>query len=477
MGGSMTRLLAAGLFVLLALDARAQEIQLTLSDGSIVQGELKGFENGKYRVLVGGTVREYDEADVVTLVLLERGTDQPPVNPVDGVRRQLQEGKDGTRAASEFVRAFKSLSQNDRRKLLDAAQQSLEGRLDQAFVVEFADAVAKDSGLDSTHRPAVGGTLEAVGRSAERGKKAGTAWRILRAAVRLDSARAESLKTVRVAQAEADLRLRFQGGDYAAAVEAADEVLSLASDHPDAMRIREDSLRRKLDKELAEKPDARFSLLEEYARTTRRTESRTWAESEMAKVRNTGGAKKSTPLENPLTRYYPVAVGRWWEYRVGDKTGDGEVHQKLKITEVTPDGEGHRVRYTLDHIYRNYTNSRAFQLFVSPNEIQSSSGSDGAKAFPLLKAPLETGRSWSRDDAVPRLSREILSMSDSITTAMGTFSNCLVVRFTSVMPKDQGDLQMVSRSYYAPDVGLVRLVFEDAEFQKFNLDLVKRGQD
>jgi hypothetical protein len=35
----------------------------------------------------------------------------------------------------------------------------------------------------------------------------------------------------------------------------------------------------------------------------------------------------------------------------------------------------------------------------------------------------------------------------------------------------------VSRSSYAPGVGLVRLEYLDPEFRKFNLELVEQGQE
>jgi len=70
--------LAAILALFLALPAFAQVVRVTKTDGKVVQGELLGFENGRYRVrLANGTVEDIDEKKVQDIVLVspsgERG--------------------------------------------------------------------------------------------------------------------------------------------------------------------------------------------------------------------------------------------------------------------------------------------------------------------------------------------------------------------------------------------------------------------
>ena len=71
-------LLALILAALLALPAFAQIVKVTKTDGKTVQGELLGYENGRYRLrLPGGVVEEIDEVKVQDIVLIsptgERG--------------------------------------------------------------------------------------------------------------------------------------------------------------------------------------------------------------------------------------------------------------------------------------------------------------------------------------------------------------------------------------------------------------------
>ena len=57
------------------------------------------------------------------------------------------------------------------------------------------------------------------------------------------------------------------------------------------------------------------------------------------------------------------------------------------------------------------------------------------------------------------------------------YNDCLVVEFTSTVDRDGSPVSLTSRSTYAPGVGLVKLEFLDAEFRKFDLELVEIGQD
>ena len=71
--------LAAILALVLALPAAAQVVKVTKTDGKVVQGELLGFENGRYRLrLSGGTVEEIDEKRIQDIVLISPVGDRRP---------------------------------------------------------------------------------------------------------------------------------------------------------------------------------------------------------------------------------------------------------------------------------------------------------------------------------------------------------------------------------------------------------------
>ncbi len=53
--------LAALLALVLALPLHAQIVKVTQTDGRVIQGDLLGYENGKYRLrLSGGVLQEID---------------------------------------------------------------------------------------------------------------------------------------------------------------------------------------------------------------------------------------------------------------------------------------------------------------------------------------------------------------------------------------------------------------------------------
>src|SRR5205085_6320844 len=72
--------LAALLALCLAVPAAAQIVKVTQTDGKVIQGDLLGYENGKYRLrLSGDLVQEIDEARVQDIVLILPTGDRPAV--------------------------------------------------------------------------------------------------------------------------------------------------------------------------------------------------------------------------------------------------------------------------------------------------------------------------------------------------------------------------------------------------------------
>ncbi len=470
----MTRILIASFCFVASTTAQSQEVQVTLSNGSIIQGELRGFENGRYRFLIGGAIQEYKESEVVTLTLVERGTDTSTTD-VFGSARKLLLGNDGVRASSEFHALLKTLSLNDQTKLFEILQSSLQSRIEEAFGHQFAEAFSRISGFTPPQRRTASGIFEGLAKTAEKGKRFGAAWRLLRAATRLDPDSVENWKSRRLSSAESDLAERYKAGDMAAAIEAAEEILSLQPGHPEALRIREDALYRKVQKDLADRPNSARSLLEEFLRQARREEFRRWAESELSKLRDQSPTNPTISTE--LTRYYPVAVGTFWEYKTGEKLGDKEIVQRLRIIDLRPEDGIHRVHFSLENVYGNYAAGRNYHVILSPTEVAPPTSGDSPSSFPMLKAPIRAGMSWEWSGPNGKFVRQIASVSDTVETPAGSFRDCVVVVYTSTTMKDGQEVRLVSRAYYAPGVGLVRLVYDNPTYRKFNLELLKRGQE
>ncbi|MBI2901605.1 MAG: hypothetical protein HYY17_15585 [Planctomycetes bacterium] len=476
----MTRLVAAAILLLAALGARAQEVQLTLTDGTIVTGELKGFEGGKYRVMVGGEIREYKESEVVTLVVVERGRTDPPVtDPVAEAKRRLGEGQDAGKAASWFAQALKGLSRSDRERLVDVLQSTLTARIQEPFVGDFADALPRQEGLPAELKPALARAFESVAKAAEKERRARSAWKLYRGAAALDPDGADAVRAARLAQALADATARFNAGEAVSALEAAEEILSLAPDHAEGRRIREEALHRKLRMEMAANPERKAQLLRDYLKAARREEYRKWAEAELGRTPD----RPETPTVSigDATRYYPVAAGLFWRYRVGEKSDEKEIFQKVRIQEVQRE-EG-VLRVTLESSYGSGSSGQSYQILVGPDSVSQVPVGDQAP-FPILRFPAQAGLSWPSKSGAQVFLRQITSVAATATTASGAFGDCLEVTFTGTMPqaaregREEQTIKIVSRSYYAPGVGLVKLEFDDAEYRKkYNLDLVERGKE
>ncbi|MBV8881086.1 MAG: hypothetical protein JO332_14045, partial [Planctomycetaceae bacterium] len=105
----------------------------------------------------------------------------------------------------------------------------------------------------------------------------------------------------------------------------------------------------------------------------------------------------------------------------------------------------------------------------------------GVEREPLLKFPAQAGDSWSWQVRGREYRRTVKSLGESVSVgregAQRVYPDCLVVEFVSSIDRDGAAITLTSRSMYAPGVGLVKLEFLDAEFRKFNLELIEQGQE
>lgn len=457
------------LAVWLCLTPTGQEVKLQLSDGTIVQGELKGFEGGKYRIQINGTIHEYAEGDVITVTMVETAKPRTDVVDSSDVIRMVKEGRDGAKAADALVRMLGFLDADGQKRLLEQVAAALATRLAELFAQEFADGL----GRAREHKSELAKMLEAAGRAAEKDKRAGSAWRLYRAAGTLDKTLADAVKAGRIAQALAFATERIQAGDGANALQAIDDLLALQPENADAKRLREEALHLKLQADLQKAlGERRNEILREYLRIVTKPEYRKWAEEQLAKPTET---VVRAPMSEELARYFPVEVGRWWKFRVGSGT---DLYQKVKVEAVRTEDAGTRVYYSLENIYKNYTSTKSYQLLITADAVSMSSAyGEGSTAFPLLKLPLRSGETWEWQSGGQRFVREITSGGKSVTTDAGTFENSLEVTFTSTLTQEGKETRIVSRSSYAPGVGLVQLSFDHPDYKKYDLVLESHGKE
>jgi hypothetical protein len=168
-------------------------------------------------------------------------------------------------------------------------------------------------------------------------------------------------------------------------------------------------------------------------------------------------------------------MGRFLVYR----RGDGEFTERIHTDAVVQEGEMIRVYSTVKETYRDYATSKAFLVEIEKDTVFLPTSS--AEREPLLKFPLQVGDSWTWQSRQREFKRTVKSMTETVSVGREgqtrVYGDCLVVDFTSTVDRDGAPVSLTSRSTYAPGVGLVKLEFLDAEFRKFNLELLEMGQD
>src|SRR6185436_495388 len=139
--------LAALLALFLALPALAQVVKVTKTDGKVVQGELLGFENGRYRLrLTGGAVEEIDEKKIQDIVLISPAGDRRPTrdNGALDAARDAFERNDLALALQKISEAMRSLD-DDRTQAAELTARIsaayLERLLEQKDVARFSEGL------------------------------------------------------------------------------------------------------------------------------------------------------------------------------------------------------------------------------------------------------------------------------------------------------------------------------------------------
>jgi hypothetical protein len=501
--------LALLLAVLTALPALAQGVRITRTDGRVVQGELLGYENGRYRVrLVDGAVEEVDDLRVQDVVLLDRAAHVSP-----GVRdtaatqaaREAFERGDFPLALQRLTQAFKDLDEErialaelaariaaayldgilekrDAGRLAEALRRTapalpVEGRRllverlarrllelhrsepDAAFTASVAEALAKladDGTLPPDSRGALADLFVQRAEAEAARKNLGGAFVLLQGASRIDPTRLPALKgrILELGVARASARLQANDAAHAPALAARDEAEFLV-------------LKGEVDAEFGG-PEA-LGALRTFLAKPPSPEKKAWAEEMLARISASGGGR-SPAVSAQLRKYFPVKAGRVLVY----KRADGGITERIRTDASVRDGEVLRVYHTLKEIYRDYATSKSYVVEIERDAVVLPAG-DGRE--PLLKFPARPGDTWTWESRSKQFRRTVRSTNEAVTTGTGaeakTWTDCLVVDFTSSVDRDGRAVAITSRSAYAPGTGLVKLEFLDPEFRKYSLELVE----
>ncbi len=509
---------------LLALPALAQGVKITRSDGRVVTGELLGYENGRYRVrIANGTVEEVDDSRVQDVVLLDRAAHVGP-SVRDSAATQAARGAfergDFELSLQKLGQAFKDLEEErlsltdlagrisasyvesvlekrDAGRLAEAIRRSapllpVEGRRilvtrlaqrladlhrsepDSAFTASMAESLARlaeDGTVPADSRGPVADLFAQRGEAEAARKNLSGAFVLLQAAARIDPKRAAVLKPRLLEVALSRAKARIEAGDGVVALQAAKEALAVDPASTEALWARDEAeflvLKGDVDAEFGG-PES-LAALRAYLAKNPAPDKKAWAEQMIGKATSSGDAR-SPAVAAQLRKYFPVKAGRVLVY----KRADGEIVERIRTDAAVREGDVLRVFHTLKETYRDYATTKSYVVEIERDAVILPTGGERE---PLLKFPARAGDTWTWQSRSKEFRRTVRSVGEAVTTGAKadtkTWSDCLVVDFTSTVEREGRPVSISSRSSYAPGTGLVKLEFLDPEFRKFSLELAE----
>ncbi len=504
-----------------------QGVRITRTDGSVVEGELEAYERGRYKILrKDGGREDIEEGRVQEIVLtdapaveapapaarepelpaaaeevrsaLERGDTgsalQKVLNAVEGVRtmsREIQsmavrvyeahlprllEGRDATGLSEALRRLPEALPPEVRgdvlARLAERLAELVKEAPDDPFTAAFSESAARLMDEGARHaevRTALADHFVRLGRRQAEAGNAPAAAALYHGALKLDPGRRAELKDGLVEAAVETGRRRLAAGDARGALEAAGEAIELEPTHEAARRLAEEAefelIKRKVDSSLGRGSE---DILRAFLSKAGRPEHRRWAAEALARLAAEPAPDRSVLDE--IDRYFPVRAGSYLVYQ----RADGEVRHKVKTESVSRQKDSTRVRYTVQEIVGGALTSRSYELEIVKDAVLLPAGREREV---LLRFPLRAGDAWAWRTANQEFRRTVKALGQTVQAGQGdrrrTFEDCAVIEFTSSSAAGT----RVSRSTYAPGVGLVKLEFLDPEHRRFSMELVEAGAE
>lgn len=158
-----------------------------------------------------------------------------------------------------------------------------------------------------------------------------------------------------------------------------------------------------------------------------------------------------------VAKLFPLNVGRSWTYQRFSSSPD-LAEPKVWKNEVLSEQDGRFVvsEKNIESVY-GYDKQGIFK------EI----GSGKMKGVEyLLRGPIRKGNQWSSKtranaDGVSRVDRQVYTITATnmrVDVPAGSFENCVELTVTEMLEGNQ-EMPVVSRVYFAPDVGIIKFVF------------------
>lgn len=499
----------------------AQEVRIVFRDGRTpVQGRLLGYENGKYVIEVQGVRQEYDERDVFNVEILSSGRPpRPPEVPpstqdyerarsekefrraiellkqiihgsgpeyqklIDELAhlhleylRTLMETEDVTQLDAEIAEVF-AMPPGARgdlvdRVLVDYLEQKLRERPRREFTYRLARELLRQAAVHSLNQETRGRLVRLLEEYAEYHYALREYAKTVELLEGLAKVEAEQREKFRKRATEIRLVLAqhaFNEDDFDASVATLEQVLAEHADHTAARELYEEALKRQLQVRMAQVMDVeRLALLEVYLKRARKLDYVAWARDERERLQKRLSGETVRTYED-LRRYFPAETGRWWTYR-----RDSEILERLKVTRVTPEKSGNRIELTQERIFKSYSDSLRTELEMTGDTLYRVSG--GEREI-FLRFPVRKGEGWEWKSGAHTYRRRVIDTDKTVRVEAGTFRNCLEVEFSSAITLDSVTREIVSREYYAPGVGLVKIEFADARYRRYGVELLEYGRE
>lgn len=158
-----------------------------------------------------------------------------------------------------------------------------------------------------------------------------------------------------------------------------------------------------------------------------------------------------------LAKLFPLNVGRSWTYRRLSSSSE-MAEPKVWKNEVLSEQDGRFIvsEKNIESVY-GYDKQGIFK------EI----GSGKTKRIEyLLRGPIRKGNQWSSKtranvDGASRVDRQVYTITVTnmrVDVPAGSFENCVELTVTELLEGNQ-EMPVVSRVYFAPDVGMIKFFF------------------
>ncbi len=175
----------------------------------------------------------------------------------------------------------------------------------------------------------------------------------------------------------------------------------------------------------------------------------------------------------PAVPYYPTALGNTWIGQVDGMMigGHGDTstvsgRTSSRIIGQTTHAQGFElwtleevdslIYWSHDTVYTEIDTSLVY-VSLSSSEVGVYDDTVTTEHEILFKLPLTVGETWTPYADYPTVTREVISLTDSVTVPAGSFSGCLRMRDTDLMNPT------VWVYYFAPDVGQVLMIVDSTE--------------